>query len=137
MDLSSITNLGMDTTFSNASYTKKVKELDEYKNALEEAGKSNDDESLKEMCVEFEKYFLKEMYKAMKKTVNYESFMNYGGQSEEIFSDMLEEEYIKKASDSGGIGLAKKLYEQLKSPTSMTGSVGDNVKVNVNDDGVK
>lgn len=135
MDLSSITNLGMDTTFSNASYTKKTKELSEYKTALEEASSSSDDEALKEMCVEFEKYFLKEMYKSMKKTINYESFMNYGGQSEEIFSDMLEEEYIKKASDSGGIGLAKKLYEQLKSPTSMTGSMDQNVIANEN--GVK
>ena len=122
MDMSSITNLGMDTTFTNASYTKKAKELNEYKNTLEEASGNSDDEALKEMCLEFERYFMKEMYKSMKKTVNYDNFMNYGGQSEEIFSDMLEEEYIKKAADNGGIGLAKKLYEQLKSPTSMTGS---------------
>jgi len=53
------------------------------------------------------------MYKSMKQTINYNNFLGYG-KAEEIFSSMLDDEYVKVAVESGGIGLAKMLYNQMK-----------------------
>lgn len=129
MDLSAINNTFVDSTLQSAKFSKQEKSVKAFEDALNNASKvanetkaEEDDKALKEMCDEFEKYFLKEMYKSMKKTVNYDNYLIYGGQSEEIFSDFLDEQYVDGAVKAGGIGLSKKLYEQLKSPYSATGS---------------
>lgn len=129
MDLSAISGTMVDSTIQNAKFSKVEKEANEFKSALEKAsenvktnGTEEDDKALKDMCKEFEKYFLQEMYKSMKSTLNQDNNLFYGGQSEEIFSDLLDQQYVDAAVDAGGIGLAKQLYEQLKSPTSSTGA---------------
>ena len=130
MDLSAINSTLTNQTLANAKMYKQEKTVKDFQKALDEASDkvnskdatSDDDKALKEMCEEFEKYFLREMYKSMRKTVNTDNFMIYGGQSEDIFQDFLDEQYIDGAVKAGGIGLAKQMYEQLKSPYSATGS---------------
>lgn len=130
MDLKGISSTLIDGTVENAKFTKQTEELNKFQDVLKEASEkaNEEDEKLKEMCNEFEKYFLQQVYKSMKKTVNYDNWLLNGGQGEEIFSEMLEEKYIDAAVAQGGVGLAQKLYEQLKSPASQMGS--EDIKIN-------
>ncbi|MCQ2748983.1 MAG: rod-binding protein [Clostridia bacterium] len=130
MDVKGISGILVDGTVENAKFQKQTEELNKFQKTLEDASEAakEEDDKLKEMCNEFEKYFLQQVYKSMKKTVNYDKFLINGGQSEEIFSEMLEEKYIDAAVAQGGVGLAQKLYEQLKSPASQMGS--EEIKIN-------
>lgn len=130
MDLKGISSTLIDGTVENAKFTKQTEELNKFQDVLKEASEkaNEEDEKLKEMCNEFEKYFLQQVYKSMKKTVNYDNWLLNGGQGEEIFSEILEEKYIDAAVAQGGVGLAQKLYEQLKSPASQMGS--EDIKIN-------
>lgn len=130
MDLKGISSTLVDGTVETAKFKKQTEELNKFQDVLKDASEKakEEDDELRTMCNEFEKYFLQQVYKSMKKTVNYDNFLISGGQSEEIFSEMLEEKYIDAAVAKGGVGLAQKLYEQLKSPTSQMGS--EEIKVN-------
>lgn len=144
MDLNAINSSFTTQTLSNAKMSKQEQTVNDFKKALNDASAKvraegtteKEDAELKKMCDEFEKYFLREVYKSMKKTVNYDNYLIYGGQSEEIFQDFLDEQYVNNAVSAGGVGLSKKLYEQLKSPTSATGSqMINDIKTNEASDG--
>lgn len=66
---------------------------------------------LKNACSEFESIFMHQMLKEMRKTVDKNS-MIHGGQAEEIFSDMLDQERAKSMK----IGLGDMLFRQLSKP---------------------
>jgi len=74
---------------------------------------SEDEKALKEATEEFEAIFIKMMLDSADKTIDRKSSLFYGGNSEEIFRGMLNEENAKSASKSGDFGLAKLMYEQL------------------------
>lgn len=65
-------------------------------------------EKLKRSCSDFESIFMHQMLKEMRKTVD-KSKMIHGGQAEEIFSDMLDQERSKKMT----IGIGDMLFMQL------------------------
>ncbi len=65
-------------------------------------------------CVDFESLFIKQMLDVMRKTVKKEGLMD-GGMSEEIFTDMLYDEYSKKMAETSQFGLARMIYEQVSS----------------------
>ncbi len=69
---------------------------------------------LYEQCREFESIFVKMMLDEMKKTVHKGELMN-GGYAEDIFGDMLQDEYSKSMTKSADFGLADSLYRQLAS----------------------
>ncbi len=71
------------------------------------------EKSLKEATEEFESIFIKMLLDAQDKTVDRESSMFYGGNSEDIFRSMLNQERSKDLAKSGEFGLAKIMYEQL------------------------
>lgn len=66
-------------------------------------------EKLKAACSDFESIFMNQMLKEMRKTVNKSKFI-HGGQAEEIFSDMLDQEKSKEMS----VGIGDVLYKQLE-----------------------
>ena len=68
---------------------------------------------LEKVSQEFEAIFIKKLFDEMDKTVDRKNSIFYGGQGEEIFRSMLNEERAKDMSKNGGIGLAKVIYEQL------------------------
>lgn len=78
-----------------------------------EEPKIKEDKELKKVTEEFESIFLKMMIDSMDKTINRENNPFFGGKSEEIFRDMLNQERASSMSKSGGIGLAEVLYRQL------------------------
>jgi peptidoglycan hydrolase FlgJ len=65
-------------------------------------------------CVDFESIFIKQMLDVMRKSVKKEGLLD-GGMSEEIFSDMLYDQYAKKMAESSQFGLARTIYDQVSS----------------------
>lgn len=70
------------------------------------------DRKLQDVAKKYEKHFLREMVKAMRGTVS-ESKLIKTNQAEAIFKEQLDDEYVEKWGDKGGIGLADMIYKQL------------------------
>lgn len=68
---------------------------------------------LEKACADFESYFLQMMFREMRKTAVEGGFMPKS-QAENIFQDMLDEEYAKKSAKAGGVGLADTMLRQLR-----------------------
>ena len=66
-----------------------------------------------EQCQEFESIFVKMMLKEMRNSVDKQDSLVSGGWAEDIYSDMLDDEYSKTMAKSAGFGLADQLYKQL------------------------
>ena len=63
-------------------------------------------------CLDFEAIFIKQMLNVMRKSVQKEGLLD-GGMSEEIFEDMLYDEYAKKMAQTAQFGLAETMYLQI------------------------
>ncbi|HNR89889.1 MAG TPA: rod-binding protein [Spirochaetota bacterium] len=70
------------------------------------------DKRLMDACVEMESLFVSKMLKEMRKTVQ-KGEMLHGGFAEEIFEDMLYDNYALEMSKTANMGLAKMLYGEL------------------------
>jgi Rod binding domain-containing protein len=68
---------------------------------------------LYKVCLEFEAIFLKQMLNSMRRTVEKTGLLD-GGMAEEIFEDMLYDEYAKKMAETANFGLAAMIYGQLQ-----------------------
>ena len=64
-------------------------------------------------CIEMESLLVGKMLKEMRKTVHKSGWLN-GGFAEEIFEDMLYDEYAMSLSRNSNLGMAKMLYDELK-----------------------
>jgi hypothetical protein len=64
-------------------------------------------------CIEMESLLVGKMLKEMRKTVPKTGWMN-GGFAEEIFEDMLYDEYAMSLSRNSNLGMAKMLYDELR-----------------------
>jgi murein DD-endopeptidase MepM/ murein hydrolase activator NlpD len=71
------------------------------------------DEQLKKACREFESVFTNEMLKSMRRTVE-KCDLFHGGQGEEIYESMLDQEMSKKIAGLGPQSLAERLYRQFR-----------------------
>jgi flagellar protein FlgJ len=74
---------------------------------------AQDEAKLQEACKQFETLFLTQMFAQMRKSAG-SSGLTGGGQSEEMFQGMLDEERAKNWSQEGGVGLANLLFQQMK-----------------------
>ena len=70
------------------------------------------DKKLMDTCIDMESIFVKQMLSSMKKNVDKGEFL-HGGYAEEIFEDMLYDEYALNMSRNSNMGIAKNLYEEL------------------------
>lgn len=61
----------------------------------------------------YEKQFLQEMMRAMRKTVEHSEFSK-PSMAEKIYQDEMYEQYAEKWVDGGGNGLADQIYRELK-----------------------
>jgi Rod binding domain-containing protein len=69
-------------------------------------------EEVHEAAKQFETYFLGHLMSAMRRTVPDDGLFE-GGFSGDVYTEMLDQEYAKMATDYGGIGLAAMLEQQL------------------------
>ncbi len=70
------------------------------------------DQKLQNVAKLYEKQFLREMMKQMRSTVTEGGFMP-ANNAEKIFREQLDQEYVEKWGDRGGIGLADMIHKQL------------------------
>ena len=73
---------------------------------------SSEDKKLREATLDFETLFIKQMLNSMKKTVNKSGLLD-GGMGQEIFEDMLYDEYAKKIASTAGLGISDMMFNQL------------------------
>ena len=109
MNIQGINNVYIQT----GEYIREQAPGEGFRAALENAVRQKDEARLHKACEDFESYFLQIMFREMRK-----SSLRAGGifaksNSEEIFEDMLYEEYSKTAASKGGVGLADMMYRQL------------------------
>jgi peptidoglycan hydrolase FlgJ len=76
-------------------------------------------QQLKKACQEFESVFTNEMLKSMRKTVDKCDLFS-GGEGEEIYESLLDQELSKKMTGYGSNSLAELLYRQMSSIDSAT-----------------
>jgi hypothetical protein len=84
--------------------------------SLEEKGTvslEKQQEQLRDAAVELEALFLQQMISAMQRTIPRGEGVLRTSQAEELFRGMLDEQWAKVMAESGDIGLAKSLYDQL------------------------
>jgi len=74
-------------------------------------GKVDGEDELREAAKQFEAVFMSQLLKQMRSTVHKEE-MFHGGAGEDIFTEMLDEEFAQKMSVRG-TGIADMLYRQL------------------------
>ncbi|MBN2353982.1 MAG: rod-binding protein [Spirochaetales bacterium] len=102
------------SVYSNQSYEKQLGQLQragaKSASAGTMAGKPHD--KLYDECVEFESLFIKQMLNAMKKSVEKSEFL-HGGMAEDIFEDMLYDQYSLMMAKNSSFGLADMVYRQL------------------------
>jgi len=67
---------------------------------------------LKEVSYELEAIFINQLLKEMRRSVHKVPFL-HGGYAEEVFEDMLYDEYAKLMAKSDHFGFAKQIYDQL------------------------
>jgi len=82
-------------------------------NAIAQKQEKPIDKKLMDVCIEMESLFVYQMLKEMRKTLHKENDMLHGGMAQEIFEDMLYNEYALQMSKTANFGMAKTLYDQL------------------------
>jgi murein DD-endopeptidase MepM/ murein hydrolase activator NlpD len=75
--------------------------------------KADEDEKLRKACKEFESVFTYELLKSMRRTVE-KCNLFHGGQGEELYESLLDQELSKNMAGIGPRSLANILYLQLK-----------------------
>ncbi len=74
--------------------------------------KSKEEQKLIDATIDFETLFIKQMLNSMRKTVSKSGLLD-GGQGQEIFEDMLYDEYSKKIAQTARLGISEMMYRQL------------------------
>jgi flagellar protein FlgJ len=75
--------------------------------------KSMSDSKLKDVSQEFESLFINQLFKSMRNTVPKNEWLN-GGLKQDVFEDMLYNEYSKNIAKGGGFGLGEMVFRFLK-----------------------
>lgn len=69
---------------------------------------------LKAVAQEFESLFAKQMLDSMRDTLSPDNDLFYGGMAQDIFQDMLYEEYARMLAKTGSLGIAEIIYQQYE-----------------------
>lgn len=110
MELSKINN-NLVNGYIKSDQKEKI-ETESFEDSLIDATAKQDAEALKEACREFEAYFVQQLFKEMRSTVHDGGLISKS-QGQEIFEEMLYDEYANESSKGKGIGIADMMYKQL------------------------
>lgn len=97
---------------SSVSFSLNNLENARLQNRTQQIEKGISNKSLYNACVDFESLFVKQMLNSMRSTIDKSSLLD-GGMAQNIFEDMLYDEYANQISKSQSLGLATKMYNQL------------------------
>ena len=73
----------------------------------------NPEKQMREAAKMYEQYFLNEMVRSMRKTVQQSDLIEQT-MGEKIYSEQLDNQYVESWADRGGVGLANIIYDQLQ-----------------------
>jgi len=104
----------LETTKLNAQSASDIAETDTFKETLENAVASGDNEQIKEVCQQFEALFINMLFKEMRKTIPDGGLIEKSNATE-TFESMLDENVSKQMSETGDFGIADLMYKQLVS----------------------
>ncbi len=104
-------NINSDLIWQNYRTTRTEKEIDSLNKNAEV---QSENEKLKALTEEFTSILMKQMFKAMRKTIP-ENKMLDGGFAEDVFTDMLDDEISTLGAKRDGFNtLSRLLYEELR-----------------------
>ncbi len=75
-------------------------------------------DKLKSACIDFEAIFIGKMLEGLRNTVDKSGFIDAGA-GEEIFQDMLFDEYAKSMAQKGTLGIAEMMYKDILSKSKL------------------
>lgn len=106
-------NIGSD----KETRMKRSAETSKFNDTLDAALNTNNrkkavDKKLMDACVEMESIFVNKMLKEMRKNVQKGEWL-HGGHAEEIFEDMLYDQYSLNISKNSKLGIADMMYREL------------------------
>ena len=111
MDLSGLTSIYTDYMKTQSDNNR----LEKMKADWKEKNKGSDDEQLMDACKQFESYFVEQMFKEMMKTVPETDYsFKATGTMGDYYKDNMIQEIASMSTESGGLGPAQMLYEQMK-----------------------
>lgn len=96
--------LGYNNLTSGTSTSSKLE------NSLSSGVSTSSDEEMLEACKSFESYFVEQVFKEMRKTVQSSEENEY----EEYFGEMLYQQYAESIATNSSLGIAQMLYESMK-----------------------
>lgn len=107
----------MEKKITGKAEQKARKPLQGFNRLLDDAIRSNSenkkvDKKLMDVCIDMESIFVSKMLKEMRNTVHKTDWL-HGGFAEEVFEDMLYDEYAKDISRNSNLGMAAMLYREL------------------------
>ena len=85
------------------------------KNPSEAADNESEGQKLKRAADGFEELFVHKMFQVMRES-NPKTGLTTGGRGEEIFQDMLDQNYAELITKSEALGLSKMIVEHTKEP---------------------
>lgn len=110
IDLNGLTNGYSDylTTATQSATNNKLSKLTsaDYSNAT--------DDELMNVCKQFESYFLEQIFKEMQKTIPTSDEDKSTSNLVDFFKDTAIQELASQSTEQNSLGLAQKLYEQMK-----------------------
>jgi len=77
------------------------------------AGSAEERAAIQEAAEAFESYFIQMMLREMRNTLSDEDGLIPKSRAEQIFTEMLDEEWAKEAARGRGIGLAQVIVQQM------------------------
>lgn len=108
-------------TNKNTKFTQILQQAQEAQNQtnseLDNTDNDKNQDKLMAVCRELESIFIHQLISQMRASIPQDGFLTKSS-GEKIFQDMLDQEYAKKISHAGGIGLAEMLYKQLSTERS-------------------
>ncbi len=79
------------------------------------------DTKLQAVCADFESIFIEQVFKQMRNSLKIDKSILHGGMAEDIFTDMLYQEYSKEAAKRNSFGISGLLYDFLNQNPNMGG----------------
>lgn len=109
MDIGNITDLYSNVYKTNDQSASKLE------GKLESDFTKATDDEMMEACKQFEAYFVEQMYKAMIDTIpKSENTTAYTSNLMDYYTDEMVQKLATDSTETGGLGLAQTLYEQMK-----------------------
>jgi peptidoglycan hydrolase FlgJ len=97
----------------SAAYDRASGEIGAYRaENLKRRAQATEERRLRDVCEQFEAIFVKQMLTSMRRTVNKTGLVD-GGMAEEIFEDMLYDEYATSIAKTTRLGISEMLYKEL------------------------